>query len=209
MSYLSIFAISFTIALSGALVPGPLFAAVIYQSAKQGFKTGPLIILGHGILEIVMVAFIVLGFSRFIDNPAILKGISIAGALVLVIFGINMFGNVEEPELKESGNFNKSSNLVMLGFTLSITNPHWTIWWLTVGLGLVLAAQKIGAAAIAVFFAGHILADLGWYSIISFTVSRGKKFISKEVYAGLIYFCALALIAFGIYLAINSFKLYK
>ena len=209
MSYLSLFFISFTIALSGALVPGPLFAAVIYQSTKQGFKTGPLIILGHGILEIAMIAFITLGFSRFINSPAVLKSISVAGALVLIIFGISMLRETEEPAIEEGGNYGKSSNLIMLGLTLSISNPHWTIWWMTVGLGLLLAAQKVGPAAIAVFFAGHILADLGWYSIISFTVSRGKKFISKKVHRGIIYFCAMTLVGFGIYLGINSFKIYR
>jgi len=209
MSYLSIFIISFTIALSGALVPGPLFATVVYQSAKQGFKTGPLIILGHGILEIAMIAFITLGFSRFINSPAVLKGISVAGALVLIIFGISMLREIKEPAIEESGNYGKSSNLIMMGFMLSITNPHWTIWWLTVGLGLVLAAQKIGMIAIAIFFAGHILADLGWYSIISFTVSKGKKFISKTVHRGVIYFCAMTLVGFGIYLGVNSFKFYR
>lgn len=207
MNYLSIFIISFTIALSGALVPGPLFAAVVYQSAKQGFKTGPLIILGHGILEIAMVAFITLGFSRFLNNPLIIKSISLTGALVLIIFGISMVRNIKEPDIAEGNSYGRSSNLVMMGFTLSITNPHWTIWWLTVGLGLVLAAQKIGFIAVVIFFAGHILADLGWYSIISFTVSKGKKFISKKAYRGVIYFCAATLAGFGIYLGINAFSL--
>ena len=207
MNYLSIFIISFTIALSGALVPGPLFATVVYQSAKRGFKTGPLIILGHGILEIAMVAFITLGFSRFLNNPVIIKGISLAGALVLIIFGISMARNVKEPDINENGAAGGSSNLVVMGFTLSITNPHWTVWWLTVGLGLVLAAQKIGFMAVVIFFAGHILADLGWYSIISFTVSKGKKIISKKAYRVVVYFCALTLAGFGVYLGINAFSL--
>ena len=65
MSYFSIFLISFTVALSGALMPGPLLAAVIYESTRHGFKTGPLFVLGHAMLEVLMVTFIILGFSRW------------------------------------------------------------------------------------------------------------------------------------------------
>jgi len=64
MGYLWIFALSFTIALSGALAPGPLLAAVISQSARQGAKIGPLIILGHAAVELVMVIFIVVGLCQ-------------------------------------------------------------------------------------------------------------------------------------------------
>jgi len=204
MNYLSIFVISFTIALSGALVPGPLFAAVVYRSTRQGFKTGPLIIIGHGLLEIVMVTFITLGFSRFLNSPSIIRWISVTGALVLIVFGFNMLREADEPEIEPDGNYGNSSNLVMLGITLSITNPHWSIWWLTIGLGLVLAAQKAGPAAVAVFFAGHILADLGWYSAISFTISNGRKFMSKKTHRWVMYFCALTLVGFGVYLGIKS-----
>ena len=55
MEYFFIFMTSFVIALSGALAPGPLLAACISESTKHGFKSGPLMILGHAILEIIMV----------------------------------------------------------------------------------------------------------------------------------------------------------
>ena len=38
--YILIFLVSFTIAFSGALMPGPLLTAVISQSVKHGFKSG-------------------------------------------------------------------------------------------------------------------------------------------------------------------------
>jgi len=53
MNLISIFIISFLIALSGALAPGPLLAVVIAETPRRGFKTGPLVIVGHGILETI------------------------------------------------------------------------------------------------------------------------------------------------------------
>ncbi len=205
MNYLSIFIISFAVALSGALAPGPLLALVISKSTKHGFKTGPLVILGHAVLEIIMVAVIALGFSAFLNTLFILKTISFIAAGILIFFGINMLRNLKLTRLDFEPENKKSYNLTILGITMSIANPYWTIWWLTIGLGLVLAAQKSGLAALGIFFMGHILADLSWYSIVSFTVSRGKRYISEKIYKRINFICALTLLAFGIYFALSIF----
>lgn len=206
MDYLSIFIASFTIALSGALAPGPLLATVIYESSRRGFKSGPLLILGHALLEILLVALLILGLSRFIDNPPALKIIALAGSLILVYFGIRMI--VSLPGLSLDLNPvhapASSKNLVLTGASVSIANPYWTIWWLSIGLGLVLAAQRKGIIAVGVFFIGHILADLGWYSFVSLTISRAQRFISQKTYKGILRLCALALIGFGIYFGVSS-----
>ena len=73
-------------------------------------------------------------------------------------------------------------------------------------MGLVLAAGKQGLLAVIIFFLGHILADLGWYSIISWGVSRGREFVSDKLYRGIIFACALALIGFSAYFGFTAFK---
>ncbi len=206
MNYLTIFIISFSIALSGALMPGPLLATVIAESTKQGFKSGPLIILGHAILEILMVAFIILGFSRFIHNNLVLKVIFSLGAIILLYMGIKIIFSLPRFSLENLSGYKSSSNLILLGVTMSAANPYWTIWWLTIGMGLVLGAQKAGIIAICIFFTGHILADLGFYSIVSFVTYRGKRITSGKIYKGVILVCALTLIGFGIYFGAKSLK---
>ena len=204
MNLLAIFIISFVVALSGALVPGPLLTAVIYKSPQHGVKTGPLIILGHAILEIIMVAVIVLGFSRFVANDTVLKIISFCGAVILLYFGIKMFCSLPGVSLDYTGRQTRSGNLAVTGMVLSLANPYWTIWWLTIGLGLVLGAKKAGMAGITAFFTGHILADLGWYSLVAFVISKGRHFISLKVYKWIIALCAVMLIGFGVWLGITS-----
>ena len=199
MDYLYIFAVSITVALSGALMPGPLLTAVIYESARLGPKSGPLMILGHAILEIFMVAFIILGFSKFVHNAFAFRIIAVLGAVILFYFGIRMILSLPRLSLETHNVTAKSANLVFSGITVSIANPYWAIWWLTIGLGLVLAAQKQGLLAVVIFFLGHILADFGWYGAISLSVSKGKRFISQRVYQGIIFFCALALIGFALW----------
>lgn len=203
--YLSIFAMSFTVALSGALAPGPLLAAVIYESARRGAKAGPLLMIGHAVLEIAMVAILIIGAGRFINNPGVLKGISIAGAIIFLLFGSKMLTSLPKISLPVKGLETKQSNLALTGITLSLANPYWTMWWLTIGLGLVLGAKQQGMLAVVAFFLGHILADLGWYSVVSLMLARGKKFISDKIYRAVMGVCGLALLAFGVYFAISAF----
>lgn len=205
MSYFSLFIISFTIGLSGALTPGPLLATVVYQSTRQGSKTGPLIVIGHGLLEIAVVGIIILGFNRFINNPQLLKVISILGATILLYFGLKMFLAIPQLSWDMNSVKKNSANLILIGITVSLSNPYWTIWWLTIGLSLILSAQKLGLLGILVFFMGHILADLIWYSVISFTITKGRKFISLDIYKGIITICALALIGFAIWFLVKAF----
>jgi len=199
MNYLSIFVMSFTIALIGALAPGPLLTAVIAKSPRYGFKTGPMMMVGHAAVEIAMIILLVSGLSRFIQNPLSIKIIALLGGVILISFGVDMLMRTPSLSGADNGKPIRDSNLPLLGAAVSLSNPYWSIWWLTIGLGLVLAAQKAGVAALFVFFAGHILADVGWYTIVSFTISRGKRFISGKVYKAMMKTCGVLLAGFGLY----------
>jgi len=59
---------SFVVALSGALVPGPLFSITVAESARRGAVAGPLIIIGHGILEVSLIVLLVLGITPFFSS---------------------------------------------------------------------------------------------------------------------------------------------
>jgi threonine/homoserine/homoserine lactone efflux protein len=206
MNYFAIFTLSFTIALSGALAPGPLLAATIAQTARHGAKTGPLLILGHAIVEIAMVALIVLGCTRFMNTPAILRTIALAGAGILAYFGISLFFSLKTASIEPSNATGSGKHLTLLGITMSLSNPYWSIWWLTIGMGLVLVAQKRGLTGIGIFFLGHILADLAWYSFISFSLSRNASRLNAGVYKWLLGLCALLLIGFSAWFALYALK---
>ena len=51
----AIFFASFGLAFSGAMMPGPLLTVTISESPRKGFITGPLLILGHAVLEVALV----------------------------------------------------------------------------------------------------------------------------------------------------------
>lgn len=180
-------------------MPGPVLTVTISESAKRGFWAGPLIILGHAILEIVLLALLVMGLAEFIARPRVIGTIGILGGLILFWFSMLMLKDIGSLKIDLDKKADRSGNPVLAGVLLSLANPYWTIWWATIGLGYVVISMKFGFAGLAVFFIGHILADLVWYSSIALMISRGRRFISDRVYRGMIAACAVLLVVFGVY----------
>ena len=201
MDLLLIFFGSFILAFSGAIMPGPMLTVTIAQSVKKGFITGPLIVLGHMFLEIALLIMIVLGFNKFIQQPFVMKIIFLAGGAILIAMGCDLILNFKKSHIKKEASSKNllSSNLVITGILVSLSNPYWTLWWITIGLGYVIKAMEYKFIGLLFFFSGHILADLAWYSFISFSFSKGKKFINDTAYHIIIVLCGIFLILYGIW----------
>jgi len=205
-SLAGIFMSSFAVAFSGAVMPGPVLTVTISESARRGFRTGPLIVLGHGILEIALLVLIAFGLSELISRPFFIGMVGVSGAVILFWMAVGMFrslGGIGPLETPAGG---RSRHPVVSGILTSISNPYWFIWWATIGMGYVLISVRFGLPGLIVFFTGHILADLAWYSLVSWLISRGKGFLSVRIYRGLIGICAAVLALFGIYFGAYGLK---
>ena len=189
---------SFVIALSGALVPGPLFTITVSESAKRGASTGPLIILGHAILEVVIIILILSGLSPFLKHETTRWVISLMGGGMLILMGGMILKDLPKAGLVYTEDEQKQGmNLILTGILASLSNPYWVIWWATIGLGYLVSSLKFGLAGVALFFLGHISADLAWYSIISYAVARGRKVMGNRGYKAVLMLCGVFLIFFG------------
>lgn len=201
---LSIFTLSFTVALSGALMPGPLLATVVAESAGGRFRAGPLISLGHALLEGGLLALLVLGFGTIMRSTGLLTAITIGGSLFLAYSGTTMLMSLKNLSIEKAMERSRTPlELILAGIIVSVTNPYWIVWWITVGLGFALSAQKAGAPGIGAFFCGHIAADILWYSFISGLIAGRRSFISNRAYKTILCCCALTLIGFGVYFALK------
>jgi len=193
-----VFFSSFVLALSGALVPGPLFTLTVSESLRRGAKAGPLIILGHGLLEITLVVLLFFKVTPFLTGPDARLLISVTGGVILIIMGGMLFRDSRSARLVLSaGQSQRGMHPVISGVLGSLSNPYWTIWWVTIGLGYLVSSLRYGVPGVMAFFAGHISADLLWYSIISYAVSRGQKIMGERGYRFLLSACGIFLVLFG------------
>jgi threonine/homoserine/homoserine lactone efflux protein len=197
---ITIFASSFVIALSGAMMPGTLLTVTISESSKRGVLAGPLLILGHGILEVVLLATLFMGMAPLFKEELFFIIISIAGGSILLWMAAGMFRSLPFLTLSLEPGDEKSGNIILTGILMSAANPYFIIWWATIGLGYILQSSEYGLAGILSFFIGHILADLTWYTIISTAVGKGRSFFNDRIYRGVIGCCAGFLVLFSVYL---------
>ena len=201
-AFAGLFFTSFIVAFSGALMPGPLLTATVSESSRYGPKAGPLLMVGHGILEILLVVLLFLGLAPFLTAPKVTAAVSLIGSAILLWLAFGMFRSLPSLSINaKTDSKHGRGRLITSGILISLSNPYWTIWWATIGLAYILQAKKLGVTGIVVFFIGHILADLVWYTIVSFTVGKGRKFFTPRVYKGIVGVCAAFLALFaGIFL---------
>lgn len=193
----AIFCTSFLLALSGAMMPGPLLTVTISESSRRGFVVGPAMIFGHGLLELVLVLALLAGLAPILQRDDVFIAISVVGGAVLLWMGLGMLRGLSRLSLATEVGGAEGRNLVLTGIALSAANPYWLLWWASIGLGYIAHAMRFGMIGVAAFFCGHILADLAWYSLISGGIAKGKRFFGDRVYRTLIGGCALFLLAFS------------
>ncbi len=193
----TIFCTSFILALSGALMPGPLLTVTVSESSRRGAHVGPVMIFGHSLLELALVIALLSGLAPFLVRDDVFIFISLGGGAVLLWMGTAMLRSLPQLSLVTTADGEKSRNLLLTGIVLSAANPYWLIWWASIGLGYIMYSMKFGLLGVAAFFFGHILADLAWYCLISFGIAKGRRFFSDTLYRRLIGACAIFLLLFS------------
>jgi len=144
---LEIFILSFLVALTGALSPGPLLTFTIYKSLKQkrGYLAAIYILLGHATIEFTLIIALLAGASLIFQNIVFLTLVGFIGGIFLVIYGIFAIRGVLKTNFESS--FTLEENIVkgykgnsyIGGILVSLSNPFWTFWWAVIGLSLMVS----------------------------------------------------------------------
>jgi len=127
----------------------------------------------------------------------VIGSIGVVGGVVMGWMGVGMLRSVGTLSLDAASAAPSRLHPVAAGIVVSLSNPYWTLWWVTIGAGYVVMGLRFGLPGILAFFAGHILADFAWYSLVSLSVARGRRFLTNRVYRGLVGVCGAALVLFG------------
>ncbi len=205
--------ISFGIGISGAVSPGPVTIVTIQQSIKHGFFVGPVMAIGHSILEIFVVLFLALGLLSFAqDNEVVENIIGVVGGVVLLIMGRSlillkadqgMLSLASAPTVQSNGSiltkYKIWINLGWLSVVVSATNPYFIIWWLTIGAKIINDGLGNGPLGVSAVYFGHIMADFAWMILLSMVFSTGKNWITLTTQNIINRVCGLLLVCFGVY----------
>ena len=182
------------ISLSGVIVPGPLLAVTIAKG-PEGPHAGVWVGLGHGIVEMPLIALIALGFGRLFSSVPFTLVVGVHGGAMLVYLGA---GIVRARGELSTGAGNLPYRALPSGALATLMNPYFFIWWATVGAALVVRAAAWGTTGLVLFGLVHWSCDLGWYWLVTAALSRGGSRAGRV--PRVVYLCAgVLLIGFGLW----------
>ncbi len=206
---ISLVGIGFLTGLSGALIPGPLFAFVISDTLKKGALSGPLAIIGHISVELpLIVVLVVLGLELMKSYFSLFESLiyAIGGfALILISLFIIKEGKAaaelrsSENEIRDEMRVAKYNSSIFAGFLLTAFNPSFIPWWMGIGFPVLFNGFKqLALMGIILVTLGHFLSDFAWYSFVSFSFAKGKNFFVGKRYELTMLVIAIFLIALGV-----------
>ena len=182
-------------------MPGPLVTMVITESARRGVRAAPLLVAGHSLAELAMVAALAAGLSAILSQSSVAGAVGIAGGLALIWMGSGILQMVRRGEavVAAVGEGPRVSGYLWGGIAVSVSNPYWLVWWATVGASYIVWALGSGGLGLLSFYTGHILSDLVWCSFVAFLIASGRKMLSQRIYGGILLICGLFLVGLGFY----------
>jgi threonine/homoserine/homoserine lactone efflux protein len=204
--FIGIFVSSFVVGLSGALMPGPVLTVTIAEATRRGFWAGPLVVLGHGIIEFSLFVALVLGLGEILKHNLVFGIVGVGGATVLIWMGTSMVWGVKKATLKLELKQGERSRPVLAGLLTSVSNPYFIIWWATIGLSYIALSQRHGVMGLGFFYSGHIMADIVWYFSIASAITVGKTIMNDHTYRWIIGLCGGLLVCLGLYFGSTGLK---
>ena len=200
---------AFIIGLTGAMAPGPYLTVTITRTMEKGRLSALLMLVGHALLEGLLLVGFAFGLQNFLARPTVTTLLAVVGGGFLVWMGLSLLrGSIKgtiSPEAKPE-QANSRFGPIVQGVTVSLSNPYWTLWWVTIGVKLASDGLAIGAIGVAAFFIGHELADIAWYGAVILAVSSGRRLLTDRVYRLIIGVCASFLLYLGVRFIIDGFS---
>jgi len=194
------FPIGFVVALSGVLIPGPLLAYVTMRTLSGDARTGTFAAVGHIAVELGILSLVAAGLGYLIVERGFQAVVGALGGILLLVFGafnLLKLRKTGEPKLS----FGSRRHPIVGGVLFStILNPGVVLWWATIGVAMLMEAYLAAALAGVLFWlAGHFLADLSWFSLVSYSVTKGKWLMGTKGYKALLIMCGCVLLGFGVF----------
>ncbi len=222
MGILSIILKGILMGVTLSFVTGPAMFALMQTSLTSGFKSGVRFAIGISISDIIMVFLVLFGISALLDTPQYKMIFAIVGGIIMIFFGIFTFmqkvkadsGKNIKPEHvidaeKEKHRIKRRIIKILnalkftgKGFLFNIANPGvWFYWTVPVSVAIALGETKNSVIFMIALLGTTLTCDILKcaiaYKLKTILVPRLIQIINRIV--------GIALIVFGVYLAINEF----
>lgn len=180
---------------SGALAPGPLTAASIAVGARKGWRSGFGLALGHTLAEIPLVLAIFYGLSGLFGSEGLRIWLGVIGCLSMVFFAALTIKDAVKG-ISMNGKEGLKGGAFATGFAITMFNPLFIIWWLSIGSPLIAEVVHLGLAGLAAMYFAHVWIDYAWLTVIAYAGSMSK--LNPRVYRAVLLLLGVSLLYFGL-----------
>jgi len=190
---------AFVLGLIGGMIPGPVVTAIFTEILQSSFLKSFRIIFIAMLTETLVALFSLVFFISLNFSEAFFRGISIIGALILILIGISIW-KIKKIDSGEKVNFGfwKISTMILANGVL------WTFWITICVPKAIFSGNQLFLGEY--YFLG--LVEIGWLlstTILAFIFSRFRKLLSKPKIIPVIFkIFALTFFYFAVDMAYKS-----
>lgn len=158
--------------------PGPLLALVINQSLKFGKAEGVKVAFTPLITDLpaILLAFFLI--SELSANENIFGYMSLLGGAYVIYLGVESILSAGKDIKITSDN----SRSIQKGVLTNFLNPHPYMFWIAVGIPLLIKAYSVSFWASALFILSFYFSIIGSKIIIAFVADKSRTFLTGAAY---------------------------
>ena len=188
------------------LAVGPMCLLVFNTSAANGFSVGMSLVLAITLIDFLFIALSSVGIGALLNKPNIRKIVKLFGAVVLVLFGVNMIAGALNfsilPNIKLFSEVN-SRSIFIQGLLLTASNPLTIIFWSGVFSTQVIE-NGFNKKQLRLFGVGCVLSTIIFLTVIAALATIISGFITTTIIKLLNICVGLIIIYFGMRLILKK-----
>ncbi len=188
------------------LAVGPMCFLVFNTSVNSGFVSSFMLVLAITLVDAIFIVLSILGVGSILNKKNIRNAVKIFGAVVLVLFGLNMLFVAFDKNLLPNMNLFSAiigTNIFVQGIVLTVSNPLTIIFWSGVFSAQVIENQY-NKKELYLFGLGCILSTLIFLTGILALGMIISSFLTKFVMQLLNICVGFIIIYFGLKLVFNA-----
>jgi len=200
---------SFLLALSGAVMPGPLLAVTVAYVSRRGLSSVFWAVGAHGLCELVVLLGLRSGLGPLMGREAAVICISFVGAIALgwmAVGALRQSGRGEAVFYPSGPAQTAFLAPFGAGAAATLLNPYWLVWWATIATAYLAQLRVARGADLGAFFVAHIGGDLAWYLFVGAVVHLGRSRLPALFHRRLLQVCGIFLFAMALYFVFSGLK---
>lgn len=161
---------------------GPVCLLVFNTAKNNGLIAGFLVVLASALVDSFYITLASVGVSKLLNKREDLQTVfKIVGAIVLILFGVNIILNAFDISIVSSLNLKSSStNIFIQGLVIALSNPITIVFWGSV-LTSKIVKDKLKKKDLLFFAMGSVSATLIFLSSVALIGTFVSNFISNDI----------------------------